>query len=249
LTPKNNQKSYCGVANPPKLSNALRLILFKLLISFHLNVFYLYTHLNFIVQEINILDNNSIRTKFDIQINTKTIALSGIGIALCFVVTAFIQIPMFGGGSGYINLGDSVVFVLAFLGGPFVGAVTGGGGGFFADLYLGYPMYSGFTLIIKGIMGFVVGALGRIWLKSIWGYIYTMMIASVWMIVGYFLVDAFMLGFEVSVVSIGGNLLQFVINILLAIMAYPTVKRLYDANIVEKELMSLLNIDDKINKG
>ena len=40
---KNNQKSSWGVANPPNIPNALRLILIKLLLPFYLNVHYLYT--------------------------------------------------------------------------------------------------------------------------------------------------------------------------------------------------------------
>lgn len=44
-------------------------------------------------------------------------------MALCCVLTVFVQIPM---GNGYVNFGDAVIFLAASLLGPVAGAIVGG---------------------------------------------------------------------------------------------------------------------------
>ena len=43
-------------------------------------------------------------------------------MALCCVLTVFVQIPM---GNGYVNFGDAVIFLAASLLGPVAGAIVG----------------------------------------------------------------------------------------------------------------------------
>lgn len=62
---------------------------------------------------------------------------------------------------GFFNIGETMVYVSAFLFGPFVGAFSGGVGSALADILLGYPHYAPATLIIKACEGGVVGALSR----------------------------------------------------------------------------------------
>lgn len=62
---------------------------------------------------------------------------------------------------GFFNIGDSMVYVSAFLFGPFVGAFSGGVGSAIADVLLNYPHYAPATLIIKACEGGVVGVLAR----------------------------------------------------------------------------------------
>ncbi len=58
---------------------------------------------------------------------------------------------------GYFNLGESMVYTAAILGGPTVGLIAGGIGSALADIILGYAHYAPGTLIIKGIEGFLAG--------------------------------------------------------------------------------------------
>lgn len=178
--------------------------------------------------------------------STKIVAISGIGIALLFVVTAFVQMPMPGSGGGYVHLGDSVLFVVSFVFGPVVGSLTGGGGGFFADLYLGYPMYAGFSLVIKAVQGLIVGVLSKRYGKNIFGYVYTMMVAGIWMVVAYFLVEILLFNFEVALASIVGNVLQVVAGIVFAMFAFSTVQRLHRANDLQAQNEKML---DDISAG
>ncbi|MGQ9759852.1 MAG: ECF transporter S component [Candidatus Methanomethylicaceae archaeon] len=62
---------------------------------------------------------------------------------------------------GYFNIGESAVYLVALLAGPYVGAFAGGVGSMLADLSLGYLVFAPATLIIKGIEGGVLGALAK----------------------------------------------------------------------------------------
>lgn len=89
----------------------------------------------------------------------KKITYSGIMMALVFVATAIIpHIPI---PRGYINFGDGVIFTAAILFGWQVGAIAGGIGSALADIFLGYTQWALPTLIIKGIMGAVVGIMAN----------------------------------------------------------------------------------------
>ena len=58
---------------------------------------------------------------------------------------------------GYFNLGESMVYTAAVLGGPAVGAIAGAVGSAAADLTLGYAHYAPGTFVIKGLEGYIVG--------------------------------------------------------------------------------------------
>ena len=62
---------------------------------------------------------------------------------------------------GFFNLGETMVYTVALLLGPWVGALAGGLGSALADVLLGFPYYAPGTLVIKASEGFVVGWLSR----------------------------------------------------------------------------------------
>lgn len=86
------------------------------------------------------------------------IAVTGIFAALCFVLTAFCQIP-YAGSAGYLNFGDIGTLFIAMTLGPIEGAIVGMIGGSMGDLFLGYAAFAPFTLLAKGIMGLATGFL------------------------------------------------------------------------------------------
>lgn len=91
---------------------------------------------------------------------TRDVALTGVMIALTWVVTRAFIIPI-PQTKGFFNVGEAAVYTAAILFGPWVGAVAGGVGSALADVSLGYTNFALFTLIIKGVEGYVVGALSR----------------------------------------------------------------------------------------
>ena len=84
--------------------------------------------------------------------------ITAIFTALVAVATLFFQVYI-PATRGYFNIGESVIYITALLFGPFVGAFAGGVGSMIADLATGYYQYAPWTLIDKGIEGFLAGYL------------------------------------------------------------------------------------------
>lgn len=89
---------------------------------------------------------------------TRTVALTAIFTAFIFVTTwAFtIGIPTTNGG--YFDVGEIMVYIVAILEGPYVGAIAGGVGSMLSDAAVS-PAYAPGTLVIKAVEGFIVGYL------------------------------------------------------------------------------------------
>lgn len=124
--------------------------------------------------------------------------------ALCCVATMIIRVPTIG-TSGYVNIGDSIVLISAWLlGGPF-GALAAGIGSAMADLLAGYVTYVPGTFVIKFLMAFVAAKLYTIINKrSInrqFGYILSAIVAELIMIAGYFLYESTLLGYGIAAAS------------------------------------------------
>ncbi len=120
------------------------------------------------------------------RVNAKALALTGLFAALGCVGTMVLQIPSPTGG--YLNLGDTVVILGAWLLGPVYGAVAGGVGPAMADLLSGYAVYVPATLVIKAVMALTAALLYRALGKR--GLALCAAIAEVPMIAGYWLFDA-----------------------------------------------------------
>lgn len=87
---------------------------------------------------------------------TKWIVINGLMIALVFLVTFSTKIP---GPVGPFNIGDAVIMVTAILLGRNSGMLAGALGSAAADIAMGYAVFSPFTLVIKGLEGYIVGTI------------------------------------------------------------------------------------------
>ena len=84
------------------------------------------------------------------------LVLAALFAALTFVATNIIRVPI-PATDGYINLGDCVVLLGAFLLGPVYGAAAGGIGSALADILSGYAVFAPGTFVICGIpISFIV---------------------------------------------------------------------------------------------
>ena len=88
--------------------------------------------------------------------NTRKYVLTGLMTALVLCLTFFIRIPV-PYTSGYIHLGDSMIYLSVLVLGPVYGAFAAGVGSMLADLAGGYPQYALPTLIIKSLMALCMG--------------------------------------------------------------------------------------------
>ena len=92
-------------------------------------------------------------------IGAREVAMGGL-FAACVTAATLLSIPL-PGFRLYFNMGEGFIYTIALLKGPFYGAAAGGIGASLADLILGYPLWAPFTLVIKGVEGFLVGVLRK----------------------------------------------------------------------------------------
>ncbi|WP_113674234.1 ECF transporter S component [Vallitalea guaymasensis] len=86
----------------------------------------------------------------------KKITYTGLMTALVLLATLVIKVPV-PFTNGYIHLGDSMIFIAAILLGWRYGAFAAGVGSALADVIGGYAHWAIPTLIIKALMGAIVG--------------------------------------------------------------------------------------------
>lgn len=141
----------------------------------------------------------------------KLLVKYAIMIALTAVSTMLISIPA-PGANGYFNLGDSMVFIAAILLGPKGGFIAGGIGSALADILLGYTLWAPFTLLIKGLEGYLAGYL----LETAFGKkhpVLALVPSAIWMILGYYIVKVFLYGWGPALLEIPICSIQAVVGI------------------------------------
>ncbi|HPQ10101.1 MAG TPA: ECF transporter S component [Bacillota bacterium] len=157
----------------------------------------------------------------------KRISFLGLGIALTAVATMAVQIPI-PATKEYLNLGDSVIMVLAVVFGPRFGFLVGSLGSALADVVTGYVYWAPATLIIKGVEGFLVGWFsGRSkqppnHLKLIWSFA----VGAITMAVGYFIAGAIMYGGAAALADTPANLVQGIGSVVVALPLTYALKKL-----------------------
>lgn len=157
---------------------------------------------------------------------TKAIVINALFIALTLLATMFINIklPIMGNG-GLIHLGNVPLFIAALVYGKKTGAIAGAFGMGFFDLISGWAIWSPFTFIIVGAMGFIVGLISekvpgnKMFVNSL--AIATALIIKV---VGYYFAEVILYSNWIQPFgSIPGNIMQVVIA---GIIVVPLAERL-----------------------
>lgn len=152
------------------------------------------------------------------------IALIAVMSALTTVATLIVRIPNPMGG--YFNFGDVAIFTIALTFNPVIGGVAGGVGSAIADL-IGFPIFAIPTLIIKGTEGLLAGLISN--KKSFFRDVLAVGVAGSEMILGYFIVELYVLqwGLGGALAEVPGNIVQIIIGGVIGIpMAYVVRKRL-----------------------
>lgn len=89
---------------------------------------------------------------------TKVLCIKALLTAVVMLATMSLQIPV-PATSGYIHLGDGMIFIISVFFGWQYGMVAGAAGSAMADVFTGYAHWAPFTFVIKGLMGYVIGRL------------------------------------------------------------------------------------------
>ena len=151
----------------------------------------------------------------------KRLAIGGVLTAVIAVLTAYVSVPIPG---GYLNPGDAAVALAAAVLGPFA-AIPAGLGSMIADLLV-FPSYAVFTLIIKGLMGFIAGwgmRAGKLNVKSA----LSILAAGVVLVGGYFVADLILGDIGMGLADIPWNCIQLAIFVVFSIVFLVTgIKRL-----------------------
>lgn len=170
----------------------------------------------------------------------KHMVLTALFTSLCCVATMIIRIPS--PMQGYVNLGDCIILLSAWLLGPLSGTFVGGVGSMLADLLAGYAIYAPGTLVIKGLTGLVAALLFRS-LHSLFhakkkeksegsnlsfkhkvpSLLLSAVSGEAVMVAGYFLYARLILSGDLfaALSGIPGNLFQALIGIAASILLYP----------------------------
>ncbi|MER3456042.1 MAG: ECF transporter S component [candidate division GAL15 bacterium] len=156
---------------------------------------------------------------------TRDLTAGALATALVAATTMVIRIPV-PATQGYINLGETAVYLAALLLGPVHGLVAGGVGSALADLWGGYAQFAPFTLVIKGVEGWLAGYLfwrvlgGAGFLQGGWAVRAAVACgaAGAWMVGGYYVAEAFLLGLgPAAAAEVPGNVFQVLAGVLVAL--------------------------------
>ena len=143
------------------------------------------------------------------KLNIKQMVLCGFAMAVIFVLTAFVAVPI--GQFGYVNLGDSGVMLFASILNPSLAFLCGGLGSAIADLYLGYSQYALFTFLIKGVEAYIASLCFKFFKNKV-AY-FGFLLAIVIMVFGYYVTDALLYGdFIVALGGVGFNFMQGMVS-------------------------------------
>lgn len=157
------------------------------------------------------------------EMDTKTITKLAMLIALTTVMTMLIRIPTVG-TSGYLNLGDMVVFLAAMMLGKKGGFIVGGIGSGLADLLSGYSHYAPITFLVKGLEGYIAGVILETGIGKKMPLIATI-IGGMWMALGYYIAEIFMYGVKAALAAVPGNIGQGLLGAVSAVILFAALKR------------------------
>ncbi|MBQ4639473.1 MAG: ECF transporter S component [Clostridia bacterium] len=159
--------------------------------------------------------------------HTLRIVMCALFAAMICVFTMLVQIPVPATG-GYVNLGDGVILIGAFLLQPFYAAAAAGVGSMLADVLAGYVSYAPGTLVIKTCVALAASFIFRLMCRkkngkvSLPGMIAAGVCAEIVMVLGYFVYEAVVLGIGAGAsAGIPGNLGQGAVGILVACITAP----------------------------
>lgn len=161
--------------------------------------------------------------------DVKKIVLTSVFIALVASMT-YVGIPWPFSTGGYMHLGTLTALVIAIAFGKRYGALSGGIGMFIFDLFSPYAIWAPGTLVVRLLMGYVVGSIAYDHKKekqgtSIYKNILAIVCGAFVMIVGYYLYEAiFLTDFNAALASVVGNVIQFTLG-LFALLLVPILKR------------------------
>ena len=143
---------------------------------------------------------------------TRAMVMTALLAALSCAATMAIRIPSPTGG--YMNLGDTVVLLGAYLLGGAYGAAAGAIGPALADLFSGYMTYVPATLVIKALMAMIAAGIYQSTGKRPWSLVLASLAAEILMVAGYWLYDGILMNSMLGALAgVPSNVVQSLLGI------------------------------------
>lgn len=160
---------------------------------------------------------------------TFRICITALFAALTCVATMVIRIPSPLGG--YINFGDCILLVGAWVLGPVGGFAAGAVGSGLADLFSGYAAYVPGTFVIKGLMALAAALIVKLVPLKI-SRIIAAVAAEIIMIGGYYVFEAFIMGYgaEATLANVPYNGIQGLLGIIGGVLLYTAINKIMKKN-------------------
>lgn len=141
--------------------------------------------------------------------------------SVVLVATHFLKVPT---PTGYIHLGDGVIYGAALAFGPSFAAVSGGIGSALADIVGGYAVWAPWTLIIKAVAGYLIGKIG--WGQPRQRQTTAAIVGAAWTVAGYAVVSSIMYSPAAALGESLANLVQVGSGVLIGLFLAPILSRI-----------------------
>ncbi len=142
---------------------------------------------------------------------TKILTTSALMVAVVYIATYIGTALPF---SGYAHLGDAAVYLSGMLLGPYYGLLAAAIGSALADGLKAYVVYIPATVILKGLMAYLVGRFRH---KGSKAMMMAMVAGGLLMVLGYYAFEVIIYGnVQAPMLNIPWNVLQFIIGIVVA---------------------------------
>lgn len=151
----------------------------------------------------------------------KRLVLLAVVASLVLVATAFLKVPT---PTGYVHLGDGVIYAAAVAFGPSFGAVSGAIGSTLADVLGGYFVWAPWTFVIKGVAGWVIGRMGHGRPRR--AQALAMATAGIWTVAGYAAGTAVLYSPAAVLPEILGNIAQVGSGVAIGMVLGPVLASL-----------------------
>ncbi len=183
------------------------------------------------------------------------IILTGLMMAMTVVATMLIPIPI-PFSTGYVHMGDAMIFLSVLILGWKYGGAAAGMGSALADLFVGYAVWAPWTLVVKGIMAIIMGlfiqkSMQKKGFKIIGVPVYQllgMIFGGIFMVAGYYVAEGFIYGNFVSpILGVPWNILQFSVGTFVATLLAAAIYKTPIARYFEYRPAKEISNDE--NKG
>lgn len=151
--------------------------------------------------------------------NLRSMVRLALVASLVLVATMFLKITT---PTGYVHLGDGVIYGAALAFGPSFAAASGSVGSALADILTGYAMWAPWTFVIKGVAGWAIGRIG--YNQGRGRQLLGMVVAAVWTVFGYAVGTAVMYNPQAAIAESLGNVVQVGSGVVIGLFLGPVLK-------------------------